>query len=199
MENIAAMDTEELMHLALRATEKDEPEQAITYLKRLLDAVPDNANANYLLGALHAQIGMYDRAAAEISRAVELDPGLYAAHFQLGLLHLTSGRVNEAIAAWKALDALGDEHPFYLFKTGLIHLAQDEFEESVAYLKRGLAANTINPSLNNDMQKVLQEAEAALANGPKGDEPIDETQSEPQGEHHILLSSYQQDEDESPK
>ena len=197
MENIAVMDTEELMHLALRATEKDEPEQAIAYLKRLLENAPENANANYLLAALHAQIGMYDRATFEMARAVELNPDLHAAQFQLGLLHLTSGRLDEAVSAWQALDILGENHPFYLFKTGLIHLAHDEFNDSVIYLRRGLAANTINPSLNKDMRKVLGEAEAALSNNTENSIQMDQPEPEQTGEHHVLLSSYQQDDDDN--
>ena len=195
MENIAVMDSEELMHLALRATERDEPEQAITYLKRLLDTVPNDANATYLLGALHAQIGMYDRAALEMAKAVELEPGLHAAHFQLGLLHISSARVQAAITAWKALDDLGPEHPYYLFKTGLLHLANDEFVDSISYLKQGLAANTINPALNKDMRKLLNAAETGLSQETHKSADSDEAASAQAGGQHVLLSSYHEDDD----
>jgi tetratricopeptide (TPR) repeat protein len=56
------LDVDELMHLALHSANKNEPEKAIAHLKQLLDILPKNGKAYYLLGALHAEIGMYDRA-----------------------------------------------------------------------------------------------------------------------------------------
>ncbi|MEW8228417.1 MAG: tetratricopeptide repeat protein, partial [Candidatus Thiodiazotropha endolucinida] len=80
------LDSDELMHLAMHA---ENHEQAIDYLKRVLEISEDNGKAYYLLGAIHAEIGMYDRATEEMTRAVELEPDLPTAHFQLGLLHVT--------------------------------------------------------------------------------------------------------------
>src|SRR5258708_1433265 len=114
---------------------------------------------HYLLGAEHAQIGLYDRAVEEIAKAVELDPKLTTARFQLGLLHLTSGRVEQAERAWAALEDLESGNALRLFKTGLLHLARDEFAECASYLTKGIAANKENPTLNKDMQQVLSSIE----------------------------------------
>ncbi|HEX9810946.1 MAG TPA: tetratricopeptide repeat protein, partial [Burkholderiales bacterium] len=123
------LDDEELLHLALNASSENRHEEAISYLKQALNLAPANAKAHYMLGAEHAQIGLYDRATEEMAAAVKLDPDLVTAHFQLGLLHITSGRAKEAEDAWKPLDRLDREHPLHLFKTGLLHLARDEFAE----------------------------------------------------------------------
>lgn len=157
------LDADELLHLALAASKQGRSEDAVTFLKRALALAPKDARLHYMLGAEHAQIGLYDRAVEEMKHAVTLDPSLDAAHFQLGLLHLTSGRADAAADAWAALDKHGQEHPFVLFKTGLLHLAKDEFKECEACLRRGIAANHINLPLNNDMARILNDVTARLA------------------------------------
>lgn len=180
------LDSEELMHLAIHA---DNPEQAIDYLKRVLELSGDNSKAYYLLGATHAQIGMYDRAILEMSKAVELDPELSTAHFQLGLLYVTSGRVEEADQAWSALDDLGETNPLYLFKRGMLHLVKDEFDACIEDLKKGIASNQINEALNIDMQKIIVKAEEAR-NSTSNTPEATSTAMKSDGGQHILLSAY---------
>lgn len=190
----ARLDDEELLHLALRASDEDRHEDAISYLKRALDVAPNNAKARYMLGAEHAQIGLYDRAAEEMAEAVKLDPSLVTAQFQLGLLHLTSGRVKEAEDVWKSLDGLDAEHPLYLFKSGLLHLVRDEFDECERFLRRGIEANQANQALNNDMARVLKDVEGRKpAAAPKT-----ETAERPKATapKHVLLSAYKQNRSE---
>jgi tetratricopeptide (TPR) repeat protein len=159
------LDAEELMHLALEATDRSQNGQAMEYLKRLLGMQPDSAEAHYLLGAQQAQVGMFDRAIESMKKAIELKPGLEAARFQLGMLLATSTRVEEARAVWQPLDELGEDHPLRLFKTALLLLAEDKFEASIAHLQRGIALNQVNEPLNHDMTLVIERI--------RGDHPSD--------------------------
>jgi tetratricopeptide (TPR) repeat protein len=183
------LDADELLHLALEASRQDRHEEAITYLKRALALAPEDARLHYLLGAEHAQIGLYDRAVEEMQQAVKINPALETAHFQLGLLHITSGRVEAAQEAWKPLDKLGAEHPLFLFKTGLLHLAKDEFRECEQHLRRGMAANKLNAALNNDMARVLKEIEGRTPS-PSGTNPSGGATPKPGTPKHVLLSAY---------
>ncbi|MFY0675644.1 MAG: tetratricopeptide repeat protein, partial [Neptuniibacter sp.] len=89
-----SLDSKELMHIALYEAGQNNPSQAINHLKQLLDLEPDNGNARYLLGALHAEIGLHEQAIEEMQQAIDSDPNLPStAVFQLGLLHLTSGNI----------------------------------------------------------------------------------------------------------
>ena len=191
------IDAEELLHLAMNASAAGKHEDAISSLKRALALAPTEGRIHYMLGAEHAQIGLYDRAAEEMAQAVKLDPGLDTARFQLGLLHITSGRVDQAAAAWKPLEALGAEHPLNLFKTGLLHLARDEFKECVQCLERGIAANKANAALNNDMRRVLQDVEkhtqSQTAQTPAPPPKVNDAPK------HVLLSAYRQHRDEKDK
>ena len=194
------LDADELLQLAIRASEANRHEDALSYLKRALDLSPKNGKIHYLLGAEHAQIGLYDRAAVEMARAVELEPDLHTARFQLGLLHITSGRVDQAESTWKPLDALGAEHPLSLFKTGLLHLARDEFDQSIHCLKRGIGLNASNMALNKDMQRIVNEVEArrssATAAQAAGTKPSGTKVSQPA---HMLLSAYRDRRDDDKK
>ena len=184
------LTVDELMHLALHATTHNAPDKAITLLKQLLDIEPDNGKAHYLLGALHAEIGMHPLAAEEMARALELEPELHTARFQLGLLKITSGLVDEAESVWAGLDQLGNEDPLYLFKTGMLHLVKDEFEKCVTSLKAGIELNQFNEDLNNDMRKVIADAESAMSQQPAIEAGVDDSNTEASGKH-ILLSVYE--------
>lgn len=185
------LDGEELVHLAIKASEGGNHEAAISYLKRALDLAPNNVNAHYLLGAEHAELGMFERAIADMQQAVELGITLPTAHFQLGLLHISSGHPSEAIEAWKSLDKLGPENPLYLFKTGLIHLANDEFPECIAALEKGIEANTEHDALNHDMRNILHQAQMHI-NAPTKPAAEPAPAAQP-STHHVLLSAYQND------
>jgi Flp pilus assembly protein TadD len=189
--DITNLDSEELLHLAMQA---DSHENAIDYLKRILEISDDNGKAYYLLGAIHAEIGMYDRATEEMARAVELEPNLSTAHFQLGLLHITSSRIDEAKVAWRPLDKLGDSNPLFLFKRGMLHLVNDEFDACIDDLNKGILLNNLNEALNNDMQNIIMRAEQArdMALLKSNTAP-----KQPSGDNgqHILLSAYQRDDE----
>jgi tetratricopeptide (TPR) repeat protein len=187
----ANLDSEELMHLAMHAQDH---EQAIGYLKRVLEIAEDNGKAYYLLGAIHAEIGMYERAAEEMTKAVELEPNLPTAHFQLGLLHITSGRINEAEHAWQPLDQLGESDPLFLFKRGMLHLVKDEFDACIDDLNRGIALNNLNEALNNDMRNIIDKADAARNMQSVPAEPAEESKIS-DGGRHILVSAYQRDDE----
>jgi tetratricopeptide (TPR) repeat protein len=186
------LDADELLHLAIRASESGQHEESLSCLKRALEQAPKNGKIHYMLGAEHAQIGLYDRAAEDMAKAVELEPELYTAHFQLGLLHITSGRVAQAESVWTALDKLSPDHPLYLFKTGMLHLARDEFDQCAQNLKRGISLNTSNAALNNDMQRILGEIDKT--SGPTGTAPAVPPKVAPPA--HSLLSAYRENRQE---
>lgn len=159
------LDKDELLHLALQEMREGSTENAIGHLKDCLKQDPQNANAQYLLGALHAELGMYERAAKEMETALDMNPDMPTARFQLGLLHMTSGNADKAKSIWNDLVKLGNEHFFYLFKEGIIDLSENKFESSIEKLKQGIAINTENEALNNDMLNMISRAETALQGG----------------------------------
>lgn len=184
------LDAEELLHLALLASNQAKHEESISYLKRAQGKAPKQGKIYYLLGAEHAQIGLYERAAEEMTKAVELDPSLHTASFQLGLLYMTSGRVDDAAKAWQTLDPLGKGHPLYLFKSGLLHLARDEFEPCMENLRKGMQLNKINEALNKDMLRVLSDVEKLLKAAKPESAAVVEGTKQDGAANHVRLSAY---------
>lgn len=147
---------EEVLHLAIEATQKGEHGAAISYLKEGVERFPDDAKLAYVLGAEFAQIGIYDKAEIEMQRAIELDAELYTASFQLGLLQMTLGRVDDAKASWNMLEKLDEKHALRLFKFGLVCLAEENTDEARVLLEEGILLNDFSPELNTDMNMVLE-------------------------------------------
>ena len=190
------LDEAELLHLALHAMGHDRHEESMRLLKRAVHTFPTSARARYLLGAEHAQIGLYDRAVAEMTEAVKLDPSLAVAHFQLGLLHVTAGRVREAEAAWLPLDRLAPDDPLRLFKSAMLHLVRNEFADCIENLQAGIARNKLNKPLNDDMRRLLADVQKRQT-GPgaaKGDAPPPQI---PPPTKRMLLSTYDRNRDDT--
>jgi tetratricopeptide (TPR) repeat protein len=183
---MSGLDAEELFHLGLHSLRNNDPHEAINCLKQCLDVDPNNGKATYLLGATYAQVGMYDRAKQFMQQAVALNPQEYTAIFQLGLLHLTSGDVELGRTTWEGLDELGSENFLHLFKSAMLALVADDFAQCVALIDAGVAANTANEALNNDMLRVKASAVAALA------EKAGVVETDNASAQHFALSGYQQ-------
>jgi tetratricopeptide (TPR) repeat protein len=157
------LDDQELIRLAFEASVAKRHGDAIEYLKQVVEKSPQNFMAIYLLGAEHAQLRLADRAIDEFNRALAIQPGLHPARFQLGLLLLTKSRVEEALAAFELLGKLGEDSPFHHFGQGMVRLCRDDFAGGAESLRRGMAANTTIPVLNNDIQRILDRISARMA------------------------------------
>ncbi len=192
----SALDAEELMHLAMRAMDAEKSEDAITYLKRAIALAPNDGRLHFLLGSLHAEIGLDERAIAELGRAVQLAPELHTAHFQLGTLLLKRGEVARANEAWRPLDVLDRNHPLYLFKSALSRLGDGDYAGCIAELKQGIARNDENEFLNVEMREVLAKTEALLAaeaqSAHGGNSAGAAAKRDDEAAHHVLLAGYQQ-------
>ncbi|MBI2308396.1 MAG: hypothetical protein HYU78_13920 [Rhodocyclales bacterium] len=161
--NATGFDQDEYLHLALDAVRRGDHGTALAYLKEGAARCPQDARIAYMLGAEYAQIGLYDRAEAEMRRAFEIDSSLHTACFQLGLLQMTQARMDQAVETWRGLDALADGHALRYFRDGLVALAADRFDDARQRLQAGMAANDFSPELNKDMENLLARLPDAAA------------------------------------
>ena len=148
------LDAKEYLHLAINAMARDEHHAALNYIKEVLMLEPQNANALYLLGAEHAELGLYDRAVEEIEQALRIDPDIEMARFQLGLLYLKASRADSAIQAFAhLLQAQNDSLRAYA--AGLVALCKEDIAIAREKLALGLSGDNNNPALKKDMQELL--------------------------------------------
>ncbi|OUS03231.1 hypothetical protein A9Q81_07540 [Gammaproteobacteria bacterium 42_54_T18] len=181
------LDHEELFHLALQASSKGDHDKAIRYLKEGL-AISPSAKFYYILGAQHAEIGMYERAVEEMTKALELDDTMDTARFQLGLLKMTMNDVEGARGTWSLLDEKDEGEPLRLFKTSILEAVSGDFVEALDIAQRGIDANNENPALNVDMNNLVERWKASLeteAGGIVSTEAEDEANT-----NHFFLSAY---------
>lgn len=194
MTSSSELTAEELLHLAMQASNTGKNKEAIEYLKQasLLDSA--DGNIHYMLGAMYAQIGMYEQAMLSMGTALDRDPTLDTARFQLGLLYLTSGDVDQASHVWKELDHLAPTNYLYLFKTGLLELANNELETALQSLIHGIEANASNEALNSDMAKIIDDINYALGTPT---DSVGESQARISPQGHAFLSAYKDNDEEN--
>lgn len=161
-----------------------DPQQAIGLLADAAEEHPEDARPLLLLAAEYMELRDLDRAEAAYVAALLRAPAFPIARFQLGLLQFTSGRPVVALTTWAPLAALPDGDPLRLFTAAFECLARNDFGPARTLLLEGIAANTSNPPLNNDMRMLLQridEQQASLAPGDAGPAPDGD---------HFLVSAY---------
>lgn len=180
--NKTAFDHEEYLHLAIEAVRRGDHGAALAYLKEGAANHPQDARIAYMLGAEYAQIGLNDRAEAEMARAIEVEPSLHTARFQLGLLQMTQAKAVEASATWQGLNALPDGHALRLFRDGLEALAADRFDEARQYIEAGTSANDFSPELNRDMDNLLTRIPVQTR--------VEDGEA-PDSSNHVWLNAYQ--------
>lgn len=137
--------------------------RALSDLERAVRADPANARLRHLLGAEYAQAGQTESAKAELFHAITLDPGAHIARFQLGLLLLTMGDATTAMRVWQPLDSLAEQASVRQFKRGLEALIGGDRRLCRRALTEGMAANSDNPPLNEDMRRILAQLEDECA------------------------------------
>lgn len=190
--NLGDLDVEELKHLALRAMRTARDEDALRLLKAALALEPRNIELLYLLATVHSNIGMEDRAIAELTQILAVEPDLVNGRFQLGLLHFTKRQFQQAASVWVPLiETLDPEHPFRLFAEGLTHVGHDRLAEGVPYLERGIELSSSDP-LKEDMARVVAECRRYLeASGGVNPSPsASDARRATTGSQHVLLSGY---------
>lgn len=142
--------------------------QDLAQADRLLARFPDDPRLHFLRGSILAGRQRAIEAHSSLSRAVELAPDFHIARYQLGFFELTSGEADKALSTWRPLLRLPQTHHLRLFVEGLTHLVRDEFADAIRKMKAGMAANTENPPLNNDIALLVAECEK-LAGGSDED------------------------------
>lgn len=194
------LTSDELLHLALEASDRERYDLSISYLKSAIarSAQPD-PRLPFMLGSQYAQIKMFDDARYWLEKSVEIDPGYEIAAFQLGLMYLLGNDMANAERVWSHLENLPADHALRLFRDGLFAISRDEFDDGVALLERGIAAGYPNPPLLEEMRKVLGNVtqlrdakNAAPAPVIAPEAPAEAPAAEEGSGEHVLLSVYRE-------
>jgi len=154
MDAPSLLDAAEYMHLAIHASQDGNHHSALSYLKQALQSEPNNPAARYFLAAEHAELGLLERARAEMIEVLTLEPSMDIARFQLGLLHLQLQSESEARVTFVELVELGQEASLQLFAQAYVYLLDENRTAAMESFKAGLV-DCQNPALKADMLRVL--------------------------------------------
>jgi tetratricopeptide (TPR) repeat protein len=154
---------------------RTEPHEQLDRLEALLLDFPDDARLHFLHGSTLIGVGRLIEAHRSMTRAVAIAPDFWIARFQLGFFQLTSGEAENALETFGRLDRLPDGHYLRKFVDGLRCLIRDDFTGAIEGLRQGIALNTENPPLNNDMQLIIDRCAQAAGAGSGDDGPVSET------------------------
>jgi tetratricopeptide (TPR) repeat protein len=177
-----------LMHQAIAASQTNDSQTALALFSQACKEEPDSAWPPFLLGAELAQLGRWADAEEAYANAVMIAPALTIARFELGTLQLTSGRPGVAFVTWQPLLDLPATDAFKLFVLGYMELSRDHFDHALCHFKQGMAANTDNSPLNQNIQLLVDGIEkqkiSSASSDAAGSAPQASTES------HFLLSAY---------
>lgn len=148
------LDASEYLHLAINASKKGDHHAALDYLSKALELEPNNAAIHYFRAAEHAELGMTERAHAEMIDALELNPEMDIARFQLGLLSLQLSKADEARNAFGSLSTKSSDMSLREFSGAYLELLDENTETAISRLTMGLASCS-NTALEADMKRVL--------------------------------------------
>jgi tetratricopeptide (TPR) repeat protein len=166
-----------LLAQGLAASSQDRGEDAIALFQQAARAAPSSGVPHFLIGSEYASRGDVPAAELAFCNAVLLAPAFVLARYQLGLLQFTSQRPAAALLTWEPLLALPPGQPLPHFVRGFAALAQDLHQEALAHYRAGLACETDNPALFEDIERMVQAVQRLAAGA---DERPD----------HVLLSGY---------
>jgi Tfp pilus assembly protein PilF len=110
---------------------------------------PPPATVTYKRGLTALGVGSFDRAIADFTEAIRLDPNLFEARFYRGIIQALAGRSQEALADYTAAIQLQPDRP------------EAYLERATVYI--GLGAETLALNDYNEAIRLRPDAEAHLA------------------------------------
>ncbi len=149
------------MEEAQAKMEQGDYEGAFTDLQAIVEANPDDAEAQFQLGMAALRSGHSEVAEAAFQKAMELDPMREAAvYHNLGVLYYQQGQTDEAIAYFKKALALEPDDPDTHYQLG------------AAYLVQALPADPNAPVDLSMVEQAMDEFKHALAIEPEKAEAL---------------------------
>lgn len=107
--------------------------------RSVLEQVPGDVRALYLLGTLRAQVGDLDQAQSLLSSAVAAAPGNAGAHTNLGNVLRARGKLGEAEAAYRRALELAPDDPVTLSNLGAVIKEMGRSGEAEPFCRRAVA------------------------------------------------------------
>jgi O-antigen biosynthesis protein len=97
LEERGTQDVPALYELALEASNLKKYEEALEYLRKVIDVAPNFVKANYHMGRIYYLLGKYEDAKVLYKKAVDFDPNLTDASLMHAVCEIYTGNAETAI------------------------------------------------------------------------------------------------------
>ncbi len=130
---------EQALELATRLLRSGAWEAAEEIYQRVLEAVPEQADAHHFLGLSRYQRGLHDEGIARVQRAIELAPDHADAINNLGNMLIERGRLEEAEAAYRRAVEKNPKHRDAYHNLGRLLSDRGQLDEALSAYGSALA------------------------------------------------------------
>ncbi|HEY2534178.1 MAG TPA: tetratricopeptide repeat protein [Xanthobacteraceae bacterium] len=130
--------------------------EAEAVCRRILQAQPNSAEAEHLLGLIAHQSGKLGAAIEHVRRAIAIDPKVAPYHANLGEMCRLAGHLDEALAAGRRALEINSEYPGALNNLGIALFDQGRFEDALAHYDRAIALQDDFAQAHSNRGNVLQ-------------------------------------------
>ena len=121
---------DEAMNMALTFQRRGQLAEAEEVFARVLDVVPEHADALHYAGVLAHQQGRSDEGIALIRRSLDIAPDRADCYSNLGIIFKAQGRIDDAVEAYQRAIALSPDHANAHSNLGVLLRAQGRLQEA---------------------------------------------------------------------
>ena len=131
--------------------------QAEKVCRQLLQARPDNADAQNILGVSLNAMGHGDKAIETLELAVKLAPQAASIHANLGEVLRQNGDAERATKAFQRSLELDPENSQALNNLGIIHFDQRKFKKAIEFYRQAIAIRPNMAEAHNNLGNALRQ------------------------------------------
>jgi len=125
--------------------------QAVPLLEEVIRQTPNKAKGYALLGAAYYFDKQTERAVAEFTRALQLDPKNVDALNDLGVVYLDRGNGGEALKWFNAAITAAPQHADAHINRGLLYQSAGQIEPAIQDFRAAIAIDSTRPEAHNDL------------------------------------------------
>lgn len=123
---------------AWKKMSKGQHAEAILILKKVLKAVPKDAEALYLIGCCQASRYYWNEAINSFTTSINVQPDVPQSHFALAGAYIALDRLDEAISCLETVLKLNSNSPEAYVELGNIQIRQGNFSDAEDYFNRAI-------------------------------------------------------------
>jgi len=145
----------EAMAIAIQCQKNDQLDEAEALLRKVLEVVPDSADALHFSGVLAHQQGRSQDALGLIARSLAVEPNQADWHSNLGVVLQSVGRLSEAVDAYRRAIGLNPQHANAHNNLGVLLRAQGHLEDAEHEYRESIALNPKQPDAHHNLAVLL--------------------------------------------